>query len=94
MNPSAALFYLLTCASFKNVFVFIEVWLIYRLPRWRAGKELACNAGEDAGLIPRSGGSPGGGHGDPLQYSCLENRMDRGAWPAIVHGVIKESDTT
>ena len=40
------------------------------------------NAGDirDAGLIPESGGSPGGGHGNPLQYSCLENPMDRGAW--------------
>ena len=42
--------------------------------------------------IPRSGRSPGGGHGYPLQYSCLENPMDRGAWQATVHGVA-ESDT-
>jgi len=52
------------------------------------GKESACNAG-DMGLIPRSGRSHGGGNGNPLQYSCLENAMDRGAWQAIVHGVIK-----
>ena len=37
---------------------------------------------------------PGGGHGHPLQYSCLENPIDRGAWQAIVHGVSKELDTT
>jgi len=45
------------------------------------GKESACNVGvaRDAGLIPGSGRSPGGGHGNPLQYSCLENPMDRGA---------------
>ena len=43
----------------------------------------------DAGLIPRSGRSPGGGNGNPLQYSCLETPMDRGAWRAIVHGVTK-----
>ena len=43
----------------------------------------------DVSLIPRSGRSPGGGHGNPLQYSCLENPMDRGAWRAIVHGVAK-----
>ena len=43
------------------------------------GKESACNAG-DAGLIPGSGRSLEGGHGKPLQYSCLENTMDRGAW--------------
>ena len=41
----------------------------------------------DAGLIPGSGRSPGGGHGNPLQYSCLENPMDRGAWQVTVHGV-------
>ena len=51
------------------------------------------NAG-DAGSIPGSGRSPGGGHGHPLQYSCLGNPMDRGAWWAAVRGVTKESDTT
>ena len=48
----------------------------------------ACNAG-DLGLIPGWGRSPGGGHGHPLQYSCLENPTDRGAWQATVHGVLK-----
>ena len=48
----------------------------------------ACNAG-DLGLIPRSGRSSGQGNGNPLQYSCLENPMDGGAWWAIVHGVAK-----
>ena len=43
----------------------------------------------DAGLISGSGRSPGGGHGNPLQYSCLENPMDRGAWQATVYGVAK-----
>ena len=43
------------------------------------GKESVCNAG-DPGSIPGLGGSPGGGNGNPLQYSCLENPMDRGAW--------------
>ena len=54
-------------------------------------KESACNAGdtEDAGLIPGSGRSLGGGHGNPLQYSCLENPMDRGVWWATVHGITK-----
>ena len=41
-----------------------------------------------------SGRFPGGGHGNPLQYSCLKNPMDRGAWQATVHGVAKESDIT
>ena len=43
----------------------------------------------EAGSIPGSGKSPGGGHGNPLQYSCLENPMDRGAWQAIVHRITK-----
>ena len=50
------------------------------------------NAG-DAGSTPGSGRSPGEVNGNPLQYSCLENFMDRGAWRATVHGVAKESDT-
>ena len=52
------------------------------------GRESACSAGE-WDLIPGSGRSPGGGHGNPLQCSCLENPMDRGAWRATVHGVAK-----
>ena len=51
-------------------------------------KMSACNAG-DPGLIPGSGRSPGEGNGNPLQYSCLENPMDRGAWQATVHGVAR-----
>ena len=51
-------------------------------------KEFACNV-EDPGSIPGSGRSPGEGNGNPLQYSCLENPMDRGAWQATVHGVIR-----
>ena len=52
-------------------------------------KNLPANAGDvrDTGVIPGSGRSPGGGHGNPLQYSCLENPMDRGAWWATVHRV-------
>ena len=57
------------------------------------GKESACHVG-DLGLIPESGRFPGEGNGNPLQYSYLENPMDRGAWRAIVHGVTKELDKT
>ena len=58
-------------------------------------KNLPDNAGAtgDMSLIPRSGRSPEGGHGNPHQYACLENPMDRGAWWAVVHGVVKETDT-
>ena len=54
-------------------------------------KNLPANAGDerDAGSIPGSGRSPEGGHGNPHQYSCLENPMDRGAWQATVHRVAK-----
>jgi len=57
------------------------------LPLWLSEKESAYSAG-DEGLIPGSKRS-GGGHSNPLQYSCLENLMDRGAWRATVHGVTK-----
>ena len=52
------------------------------------GKESACNTG-DPSLIPGTGRSPGEGTGNPLQYSCLENPMDRGAWEATIHGVAR-----
>ena len=59
------------------------------LPGGTSGKELACKAGDirDTGLILGWEIAPGGGHGNPPQYSCLENPMHRGAWQATVHGV-------
>ena len=57
------------------------------------GKEYTCNAG-DLGSIPRLGRSPGEGNGNPLQYSCVENPMDRRAWSVTVHGVTEELDMT
>ena len=59
-------------------------------------KNPSASAGDirDGGSIPGSGRSPGGGYDNPLQDSCLENPMDRGAWWATVHGVAKESSTT
>ena len=62
------------------------------LPWWLSSKGTACNAG-DTGSVPGSGRSSGGGHGKPLQCSCLENPVDREAWWATVHRV-RESDTT
>ena len=66
---------------------------LYRAKAWTSltaqlVKNLPANAG-DAGPIPGSGRSRGGENGNPLQYSCLENPMDRGVWPTIVHGVIQ-----
>ena len=65
------------------------------LPGWLTGKQSTCNAGAegDVGLIPGLGRCPEGGDGNPLQYSCLENPTDRGAWRATVHRVT-ESDMT
>ena len=62
-----------------------------QLPQWLSGKQSACNAGAtgDTGLIPGSGTSPGEGYGNPLQYSSLENPMDRGASWATVHRIAK-----
>ena len=66
------------------------------LPRWHSGKESACQYRRHKrwGFDPWVGKTPGEGNGNPLQYSCLENSMDRGACRATVHGVAKESDMT
>ena len=61
---------------------------IMGFPGGSDSKEYACNAG-DLGSIPGSGRYPGRGHGNPLQYSCLESSMDRGNWQATGHGVVK-----
>ena len=62
--------------------------VIRKFPDDSDGKESVCNAG-DASSIPESGRSSGGGNGNPLQYSCLENAMDGEAWQDAVHGVVK-----
>ena len=61
------------------------------LPQWLSGEELTCKSGVagDTGLIPGLGRSPAEGHGNPLQCSGLENPMDRRAWQATVHGIVK-----
>ena len=68
-----------------------ELW--WGFPGGSVGKETTCNS-RDPGLIPESGRSHGEGNGNLLQYSCLGNPVDRGAWWVTVHGVTKESDTT
>ena len=78
-----------------NVYPKSPIWLTlsYHLgfPWWLSSKESACNAGEagDTGSVPGSRRPPGGRRGYPLQYSCLGNLMDRGAWQATVHRVTK-----
>ena len=63
------------------------------LPWWLSGKKSACQF-RRCEFDPGSERSPGGGNGSPLSYSCPENPMDGGAWPAIVHAVAKEPDTS
>ena len=79
-------------------YIYIRIQLIFYIDRkgFPAGavEKVPTNAGDarDAGSIPGSGRSPGEGNGNPLQYSCLENSMDRGAWQAAVRGVAKSQN--
>ena len=70
---------------------YMVLMIVLGLPSWLSSKEFTCNAGGagDAGLFPGWGRSPGGAHGNPLEYSCLKSPMDRGAWQAMVHRVTK-----
>ena len=85
---AAAVNYLLQKISYRTKRTLSSV---LGLTRWLSDKESACQAGDirDMGSIPQSGRSPGGGNGNLLQYPCLENPMDRGAWRSTVHGVVK-----
>ena len=80
--------------EYQNRGSYLAEWNGFRMANEKSGasfivsKESACRAG-DPGLSPGSGGSPGEGNGNPLQYSCLENPMYRGAWKATVLGVIR-----
>ena len=73
--------------------MFLKYWILFHLdfPGGSVVKNLPASAGDtgDIGSIPGLGGFPGGGNGNPLQYSCLENPMDRGDWQSIVHRVSK-----
>ena len=79
------------CCANSTTIVIPSLRLVFWLNH-NAG-DSSCNAG-DSGSIPGSGKFPGGGTDSPLQYSCLGNAMDRGAWCAVVHGVAKESNMT
>ena len=70
---------------------FRDISFCYELPGWFIGKVSASNAGAtgDVCSTPGLGSFPGGGHGTPLQYSCLENPMDKGAWQTTVHRIAK-----
>ena len=76
-----------------KVHIFIHYRFLQGFPGGSVVKNPPANAG-DTGSIPGLGRSPGGGNGNPLQYSCLGTPMDRGAWQARVHGVEKEWDAT
>ena len=76
----------LHCLLYQHLFALSSVLLDFR--GGSDSKTSVCNAG-DPGLIPESGRSPGEGNCNPLQYPCLKNPMDRGAWYATVHGVVK-----
>ena len=78
--------------SNRNIYIYLSVCIyIPWLPQWLSNKESTCNAGDarDAGSIPRSARSPGGGNGNVLQYSCLDHSMNTGTWQATVRGVKK-----
>ena len=81
-----------TC-NLVGLHVILDLCFLCGFPGGSVVKESACNTG-DPGSIPGLGRSSGGGHGNPLQYSCLENPMDRGTWWATVHDGHKESDMT
>ena len=83
------------CHSLTSLFLHVlSVTWIMGCSWWLSSKDSVLANEGDAGLIPGSGRSPGEGNGNPLQYSCLGNPMDRGAWWATVHRVIMESDGT
>ena len=97
MNTKGSLWVLVTNTQLQfrfqiisdSLFNYLYFYFIYNylgFPGNSNGKESACNAGY-LGLIPVSERSPGGGHGNPLQYSCLESPIDRGAWWVAVHGL-------
>ena len=88
---SLSLFLHLSIYTSRSLCIFVSICISTGFPGGSAGKEYTCSSGDtgDTGSIPGLRRSPGGGHGNPLQDSCLENPMDRGAWWATVYGVTK-----
>ena len=82
------LFYFWVSLYFSQLIFDSKSSISLGFPHNSVGKSSACNAG-DLGLIPGLGRSPGEGNGNPLQYSCLENSMDRGSWQATVHRIAR-----
>ena len=78
--------HMLKCNHYSHTLYLNALQIIQGFPGGSDGKESACNTG-DLGSIPELGRSPGEGNGNPLQYSCLENPMDGGAWQNSVPGV-------
>ena len=74
----------------RSIYLSISTHIFVFIYKAYIGKESACHAGNQ-GLIPGLGSSSGEGNGNPLQYSCLENSMDREAWQATVHGATKST---
>ena len=74
-----------------DTYIYLSIYRYQGFPGGTVVKNLPANAGDerDTGLIPGLGRSPGEGRGNPLQYSCLENPMENGAWQATVHRVAK-----
>ena len=94
MRAEQIRFLVTEAVNYYFINLFTSIWPVFiedlcsslGFPSSSAGKEPACNAG-DPSLIPGLGRSPGEGNGDRLQYSCLENSMDRGIWWARIHEV-------
>ena len=80
---------MLKCTHYSHSLYLNALQIIQGFPGGSDGKEFACNTG-DLGSIPELGRSPGEGNGNPLQYSCLENPMDGGAWQNSVPGVTND----
>ena len=90
-SPIVLITYMLVFSNFKIPWTKYSLSVGQLFPNGSVGKKSTCNAGDtgDGSLIPGSGRSPGGGNGNPLQYSCLKHPMERGAWRTSVHGIAK-----